>query len=126
MVECTKTLEELSVCRNWLSANGALRVVEAVARRFAHGAQDEPEVAERMVQRKSFRWKAKQCFADLTIVASTTTGALSKARLVATEDERTALRLCLERARGPCLTPVLRRGSPRVLECGPARVWARV
>ena len=50
MVECTETLEELSVCRNWLSANGALRVVEAVARRFAHGAQDEAGTAERMAQ----------------------------------------------------------------------------
>ena len=28
-VECTETSEEPSVCRNWLSANGALRVVEA-------------------------------------------------------------------------------------------------
>ena len=84
---CCGTLEELSVRRNWLSVNGALRVVEAVARRLAHGAQDEPEVAERMVQRKSFRWDAKQCFADLTVVASTTMGALSKVRLVTTEEQ---------------------------------------
>ena len=117
---------DLSVRRNWLSVNGALCVVEAVARRLAHDAQDEPEVAERMVQRKGFRWDAKQCFADLTVVASTTTGALSKARLMTTEGERTVLRLRLERARGPCHTPVLRRGSPRVLDCGPARVRARV
>ena len=42
-------LQEL-VERKWGAARG-----EAVARRFAHGAQDEPGAAERMAQRKSSR-----------------------------------------------------------------------
>ena len=44
---CRGTLVERILRNNCLSVSGALRVVEAVARRLAHAAQDEPEVAER-------------------------------------------------------------------------------